>query len=71
MKNTFGKRILAMILTVCLVLGMMPAFVAQMEVEADALGVSSLTCSGFISNATARNYIDTMMRYYITSNSNL
>ena len=71
MKNTFGKRILAMVLTVCLVLGMMPAFVAQMEVEADALGVSSLTCSGFISNATARNYIDTMMRYYITSNSNL
>ena len=71
MKYTRGKRIWAWILTLSLFLGMIPAFVSQVEVEANALGLSSLTCSNFISNATARNYIDTMMRYYITNNSNL
>ena len=71
MRYTRGKRIWAMILTLCLILSMIPTFVSQVEVEANALSVSSLTCSGFISNATARNYIDTMMRYYINNNSNL
>lgn len=69
MKYTNGKRILAMILTLCLVLGMMPTV---LSVEAEAIsGVSSLTCSSFISNNIAQKYIDTMMRYHLNNNSTL
>jgi hypothetical protein len=40
-------------------------------VEAKAVNYSSLTCAEFISNPTARNYIDTMMQYYLDNNSKL
>ena len=69
MSNSLGKRIWALVLAACLLLGMVPV---HMAVEAEAVsGVDSLTCSGFISNSTARNYIDTMMRYYINNYSEL
>ena len=67
-----GRRVWSMILVICLVLSMIPAFVSQTEVEAEAVsGLSSLTCSSFISNSARQNYIDVMMRYYIDSNSTL
>ena len=69
MKSTVSKRILALVLTLCLMLGLIPVFGT---VEAEAVsGVNSLTCSSFISNAIARSYIDTMMRYYINNYSSL
>ena len=71
MNTLFGKRILSMVLAVCMVLSLIPTFVSEVEVEANALSVSSLTCSAYISNATARSYIDKMMKYYITSSSTL
>ncbi|MBQ9762638.1 MAG: hypothetical protein IJV82_06120, partial [Oscillospiraceae bacterium] len=73
MKRTNGKRIWSMILVICLMLSMLPAFVSHVEIEAEAAvsGVDSLTCAGFISNATRQNYIDVMMKYYINSNSSL
>ena len=73
MKRTNGKRIWSMILVICLMLSMLPVFVSQVEIEAEAAvsGVDSLTCAGFISNSTRQNYIDVMMKYYINSNSNL
>ena len=70
MKHNFFKRILTLALTVCLLLTMMPLSLPVMDVEAVS-GINSLTCSGYISNTTARNYIDTMMRYYINANSKL
>ncbi|MBQ3214636.1 MAG: hypothetical protein IJB11_00805, partial [Oscillospiraceae bacterium] len=69
MKKCDGKRIIAMVLTVCLLLALIPVF-QTVEVEA-AIDVSSLTCSGFISNSIAQRYIDTMMKYYINNNSSL
>ena len=68
MRYTRGKRILAMLLAIWLMVG---TVIPHVEVEADALSVSSLTCSGFISNAIARSYIDTMMKYYINTYSKL
>ena len=66
------KRFLSILLVFCLLLGMIPAFVSHVEVEVSAVsGVDSLTCGGFISNSTRRNYIDTMMKYYINSYSKL
>lgn len=70
MKLSWFKRGLSLLLTICLMLVMFPITMPIMEAEAVS-GVNSLTCSGFISNATARNYIDTMMRYYINSSSTL
>ena len=52
------RRVISLLLAICLVLGLIPTFVSNTEVEANALSVSSLTCSAYISNATARNYID-------------
>ncbi|MBQ7344982.1 MAG: hypothetical protein IJW45_02840, partial [Oscillospiraceae bacterium] len=72
MKSQNGKRIWSMILVICLMLSLMPVFVSQVEVEAEAVsGINSLTCSSFISNSTRQNYIDVMMRYYINSSSTL
>ena len=70
MKCGWVKRALSLLLMVCLLLALFPVAMAVMEAEAIG-GVNSLTCSGFISNSTARNYIDTMMRYYINSSSTL
>ncbi len=63
------KRILSVLLCVCLLVALLPA-VAPVEAEAVS-GVNSLTCSGFISNPIAQKYIDTMMKYYINNNSSL
>ena len=68
MRN-YGKRFLAMVLTLCLLLALIPVY-QPVEVEA-ALDFSSLTCSSFISNSIAQKYIDTMMKYYINNNSSL
>lgn len=70
MKFRGFKRIISLLLTVCILLVAFPITVPVMEAEAIG-GVNALTCSGFISNSTARNYIDTMMRYYINSSSTL
>lgn len=69
MHHSRTRRSFAIILALCLLITMLP-FHFAVEAEA-AINLNSLTCSSFISNATARNYIDTMMRYYINSNSNL
>ena len=69
MKYRHGERTWAMLLAVCLVVSLLPAFVT-VEVEAVS-GVSSLTCASFISNNIAQKYIDTMMRYHLNSNSTL
>ena len=72
MKYKMGSRILSMILVICMMLGMVPAFVSHVAVEAEAVsGVNNLTCASFISNTTRRTYIDTMMKYYINNNSKL
>ena len=73
MRHTIGKRIWSMILIICLMISLFPAIVSQVEVEAEAAisGLDSLTCSGFISNSARRNYIDTMMKYYINNYSSL
>ena len=65
------RRFVSLLLAICLMVSLFPAFVSNTEVEAAALSVSSLSCSAYISNATARSYIDKMMKYYITSNSTL
>jgi hypothetical protein len=65
------RRLISLLLPVGLVLSLIPALVSNTEVEANALSIYSLTCSAYISNATVRSYIDTMMKYYITSNSTL
>ena len=71
MKLNFLKRVLVLALTFCLVLTMIPlGFSTHNDVEAVS-GVNSLTCSSYISNSIARNYIDKMMRYYINNNSSL
>ena len=71
MKYSLCKRIWSMVLAICLVLTLFPTFVSHVELEANALSVNSLTCANYISNSMARSYIDTMMKYYITSNSTL
>ena len=73
MRHTIGKRIWSMILVICLMLSLFPTFVSQVEIEAEAAisGLDSLTCAGFISNTSRRNYIDTMMKYYINNYSSL
>ena len=70
MKCNLSKRMLAIVLTICLVAALIPI---SMPVEAEAAisGVDSLTCANFISNATRQNYIDVMMKYYINNYSSL
>ncbi len=60
-----GKKLLAIVLVLSMVAVFVPVRVSA------AIDVSGLTCADFISNVTARTYIDTMMQYYISSNSNL
>ena len=63
------QRICCLVLVFSLLLGVFPGL---SSVEAEAVsGINSLSCSGFISNTTAQNYIDVMMRYYINNNSKL
>ena len=73
MRYSFGKRIWSMLLVIVLTLGMLPVFASHVEVEAEAAisGLDSLTCANIISNTTRRNYLDTMMRYYINNYSSL
>lgn len=69
MKRKLGRHLLLVALALCMVLSLIPV---TMSIETEAVsGVNSLTCSSFISNATRRNYIDTMMKYYINNYSSL
>ncbi len=68
MKKSAFKRIFSLLLALVLVACLVPM---KITVEANALSLSGLTCSAYISNARARSYIDTMMRYYINNNSDL
>ncbi len=70
MKHKFLRRVLVLVLTLCMTLSMVPMGLHVADVEAVS-GVNSLTCANFISNSTARSYIDTMMKYYINSSSTL
>ncbi len=70
MKHNFFKRIVVLALMFCMMLTMIPLQLSHSDVEAVS-GINNLTCSGFISNSTARSYIDTMMRYYINNNSSI
>lgn len=64
------KRIIASILAVvCLLSCLMFAPASVNAVAVDEL--ASLTCGSFISNVTHREYIDTMMRYYISANASV
>ena len=64
------KRIIAFCLVIVSVLtcGIFAPISAN-AVSIDEL--SNLSCASFISNATHREYIDTMMRYYISSNTSI
>ncbi len=68
MKHNFLKRVMVLALTFCLMLSMIPLQFSHSDVEAVS-GINNLTCSGFISNAAARSYIDTMMKYHLNNNS--
>ena len=69
MKLVSSRRFWACILALCMIISLIPT---HFYIEAEAVsGVNSLTCSSFISNPIAQKYIDTMMRYYINSNSSL
>ena len=69
MKKLFGKRMLSLLLALCLVLGMIPVLA---PVEAQAVGgIDNLTCAGFISHTWHRTYIDTMMKHYLNTQSKL
>ncbi len=70
MEKNVCRRIGSLIMILCLVIGLLPVVMPPIEAEAVS-GVNSLTCAGFISNTTRRNYIDVMMKYYINNNSNL
>ncbi len=63
------RRILSFLLSLILLISA-NAFLLSTTVSADT-DFSGLTCSSFISNTTQREYIDKMMRYYLSANSNL
>lgn len=72
MKRLFIRRIWSIVLLFSMVLTMLPVISITHSIEAEAIsGVNSLTCADFISNSTRRNYIDTMMKYYINTYSKL
>lgn len=65
MKSSVSKRIICIILILYTLFALIPAFPA---VQVSALSdINTLTCAEFISNSTARNYIDTMMHYYLNN----
>lgn len=68
MKHLPVKRILSLLLAVCLLAGMIPVFA---PVEADAVTYDTLTCAKYISDTWHRTYIDTMMKHYLNSYSKL
>lgn len=63
------KRILSLLMALCLMAGLLPVF-APVEAEA-VTGIDDLTCASFISNTWHRTYIDTMMRHYLNTQSKL
>ena len=72
MKYKILKRIVAIVLALCMILSVIPTPMGNFMIEAEAVaGISSLTCSGFISDTTRRNYIDIMMKHYLNTNSKL
>ncbi|MBQ2944443.1 MAG: hypothetical protein IJD93_07140 [Ruminococcus sp.] len=70
MKYKFLRRVMSLMLCLLMTLSLLPMGLQLADTEAVS-GVNSLTCSGFISNSTARTYIDAMMKYYINSSSTL
>ena len=73
MRKTFAARAWSILLIVSMLVGFLPVFVSNVETKAEAAisGLDSLTCASFISNSARRNYIDTMMKYYINNYSSL
>ena len=69
MKKISVKRMLSLLLALCLVIGMIPVL-APVEAEA-VTGIDDLTCASFISNTWHRTYIDTMMKHYLNTQSKL
>ena len=68
MKHLTGSRILAFVLTLCLLAALLPPYVA---VEAEAASLDYLTCVDYVDDPDSQIYIDTMMRYYINTYSKL
>ncbi len=62
------KRILSMLIAVMMLVTVFT--ISPMTVSAGP-DLSAVTCSSFISNSTAREYIDMMMEYYLTANPNI
>ena len=61
------RKMISLILVAVVLVTMLP----QLCIEGDAATLADLTCGAFISNESNRNYIDMMMRYYISANSKL
>lgn len=61
------KRTVSLLLVVVLILCLFPTF----TIEVFAIDYSQLNCDSFISNLDHREYINRMMKYYISSDSNL
>ncbi len=63
------RRLIGILLALCCVFSaLLPMHTA---VAADSDPFASLTCASFISNTAHRQYIDTMMRYYLNSNPSI
>ena len=60
------KSIVCLLLTIAILVSAFPIF--SVSVDADTDEFASLTCASFISNAERRQYIDTMMKYYLNAN---
>ena len=63
------KRMLSLLMALCLVLGVFPVM-APVKTQA-VTGIDDLTCASFISNTWHRTYIDTMMKHYLNTQSKL
>lgn len=74
MKRRILKSIMSLVIALCMIVNIipMPIQVEDYIIEAKAVGgIDSLTCAGFISDSTRRNYIDVMMKHYLNTNSKL
>ncbi|MBE5927460.1 MAG: hypothetical protein E7270_10940 [Lachnospiraceae bacterium] len=72
MKGRIIKRIVAVLIAICMSVNIIPTPMGGFVIEVEAsVGLGSLTCAGFIEDTTRRNYIDIMMKHYINTNSKL
>lgn len=72
MKERIIKKILVFVIVLCMIFNLVPMLMNGFMIEAKAVsGIDSLTCAGFISDTTRRNYIDVMMKHYLNTNSKL